>query len=185
MQSGWLAGIALQIRKDGQYYRNLGKPEAVFVEIKGANKTGFSCLFPHFCHKELIQMGRKKSKENGGSLGFNSKPTYLSASECWSLLLGKEKEYLTLGRKLESWILRVEYKRMWLCVIVKAWQHTGGSKLLLMKMEEEEEGGVNAVSVIPPTPNKQEQCTRQWAILACRNIAMAPQQAWENSILKM
>lgn len=72
MQSGWFAGIALQIRKDGQYYRNLGKPEAVFVEIKGANKTGFSCLFPHFCHKKLIQMGSKKVKKMATALDLTA-----------------------------------------------------------------------------------------------------------------
>lgn len=46
--------------REWQSYWNLGKLEAVFVEIKGANKTGFSCLFPHYCHKKLIQMGEVK-----------------------------------------------------------------------------------------------------------------------------
>lgn len=41
-------------------YQNLGKLQAVSVEVKGSNKTGFSCLFPHYCHKKLIQMGEVK-----------------------------------------------------------------------------------------------------------------------------
>lgn len=80
--------------------------------------------------------------------------------------------------------MRVEYKNDVIVCVRKSRAADSG-----YQTAPDEEGGgrgrgVNAVSVFPPTPKKQEQCTLQWEILACHHIAMAPQQAKENSIKK-
>lgn len=63
-----------------------------------------------------------------------------------------------------------------------AGQQIGDTKLLLMRKEEEEEGVSMQFLSFPQPPQKQEQCTLEWAILVCHNIAMAPQQAKKISI---
>lgn len=63
------------------------------MDIKGANKTGFSCLFPHYHHKKLIQMG--EVKKMAATLNLTASRWFFFGVSKYRFIRGKEKEYLT------------------------------------------------------------------------------------------